>query len=143
MSRKPAGKTPGSRKATALYVHATPVPSAISVYMFGDHGFSERQPRAKNGAPPHSTTTLDNSASAQPATPFHGAGSCQPNRCGPIESRNTGTVSANSVQKRSVSARNSPPSSSSSVGIIGSSAMPHFGQSPGPACCTSGCIGQV
>ncbi len=27
------------------------------------------------------------------------------------------------------------------LGIIGSSAMPHFGQWPGPTCCTSGCIG--
>ena len=143
MSRKPSGKIPGHRNATALYSHATPVPSAISVYMFGRQGFSERQPRTKNGAPPHSTTMLPSTASPQAATPPHGAGSCQPNRCGPIATSSTGRVSATSHQKRRVIERKSLSSSSSSEGIIGSSAMPQIGQWPGPTCCTSGCIGQV
>jgi hypothetical protein len=29
------------------------------------------------------------------------------------------------------------------LNVTGSSAMPHFGQEPGPGCLTSGCMGQV
>ena len=32
---------------------------------------------------------------------------------------------------------------SSSETVIGSSAMPHFGQAPGPCCTISGCMGHV
>lgn len=37
----------------------------------------------------------------------------------------------------------SSESSSSTCGVIGSSAIPHLGQVPGPSRTTSGCIGQV
>src|SRR6185437_12709182 len=72
MSRKLIGNKSGSRNATALYNHATPVPNAIRVYMLGDQGLSERQPRTKNDAPPHSTTIVASTASIQPAATFHG-----------------------------------------------------------------------
>ena len=49
----------------------------------------------------------------------------------------------NENQKRRRKSVNSGFSSSSAVGIIGSKAMPHFGQVPKPICTISGCIGQV
>src|ERR1700722_13552675 len=109
MSRKPGGKIPGSRNATALYAHATPVPNAINVYMLGYHGRSERQPRAKNGAPPHSTTTVASTASIQPAARLNDAVPTRPNKCGPIANANTGRVSAANSQNRRVIADNSSP----------------------------------
>src|SRR6185437_17140782 len=86
MSWKLAGNTSGRTNATALYSHATPVPNAISVYMLGDHGLSDRQPRTKNDAPPHSTTIVASTASIQPAMASHGDGRRHPDRCGPIAS---------------------------------------------------------
>jgi hypothetical protein len=42
--------------ATKLYRKAAPVPSAISVNMFGLRFPIDCQPRTKNGQPPHTTT---------------------------------------------------------------------------------------
>jgi hypothetical protein len=53
------------------------------------------------------------------------------------------TVSGSVHQKRRRKSASSGLSSSSSPGITGSSAMPHFGQVPGPIWRISGCIGQV
>src|SRR3546814_13994619 len=61
-----------------------------------------------------------------------------------MASRNTGRVSAAPTQKRRVKSTSSGLGPSSPVGTpIGSSAMPQSGQSPGPSCTISGCIGQV
>ena len=54
-----------------------------------------------------------------------------------------GTVSAAANQNRRVMSRSSGLSSLSTVTVRGSSAMPHFGQSPGSSRTTSGCMGQV
>ena len=55
----------------------------------------------------------------------------------------TTTENGSVHQKRRVKSTSSGFSSSSSVGITGSSVMPHFGQSPGWSWRISGCIGQV
>jgi hypothetical protein len=54
----------------------------------------------------------------------------------------TGMASVVAIQNLRRTLRISP-SSSASVGIKGSSAMPHFGQWPGPIWRISGCMGQV
>jgi len=102
---------------------------------------SERQPRAKNGAPAHSTTGVANSSDIQFDQPS-GTRCIRP-RWRPISSANTGTVSTSAIQKRLVMSINSGSGASSSETCSGSSAMPQIGQLPGPTCFTSGCIGQV
>ena len=53
-------------------------------------------------------------------------------------------VSAPPIQKRRVKSTSSGFGPSSPVGTpLGSKAIPQIGQSPGPTCSISGCIGQV
>ncbi len=47
------------------------------------------------------------------------------------------------IQNRRCIETNSRSGPSSSEGCIGSKAMPHLGQAPGPSWTTSGCMGQV
>ena len=54
--RNDAGMSSGTRVATTLKRYATPTPSAMSVNMFGLRLTTDCQPRAKKGAPPHTTT---------------------------------------------------------------------------------------
>ncbi len=54
-----------------------------------------------------------------------------------------GSVSANEMRKRRIMSSSSGLPSSSRLTVTGSSAMPHFGQAPGPIWRTSGSIGQV
>ena len=115
------------------------MPIAISVNMLRLRVSSERQPRAKNGAPAHSTTGV---ASANEIQFDHG-GICIRPRWPPISSANTGIVSASAIQNRLVMSISSGSGASSSETCSGSSAMPQIGQAPGPICFTSGCIGQV
>jgi hypothetical protein len=63
-------------------------------------------------------------------------------RCGIIAIRTTGALSVAAIQKRRFTLRSSL-SSSASVGITGSSAIPQIGQWPGPTWRICGCIGQV
>src|SRR5512142_2389967 len=100
MPRIVGGKSEGNANAITLYNHATPVPRAIRVYMFGDHGERERQPRAKNGAPPQSTTTVASSASPQRVMEPTGSGHIQPNKCGPMATTKTGSVNVTSSASR-------------------------------------------
>src|SRR3982751_835225 len=103
--------------------------------MLGLLFLSESQNLWKNGQPPHSTTgdasTNSTIGYAWMGTPTIGA----------IASTKSGTLSAALTQKRRVMSRSSV--SSPSAAPIGTSAMPHFGQEPGPTCTISGCIGQV
>jgi hypothetical protein len=85
-------------------------------------------PRAKNGAPPHSTTGV---ASASWISGRHSI----------IASSRTGTANATLTRKRRVMSVSSSFSGSSAVISTGSSAMPQMGHDPGPICRTSGCMG--
>jgi hypothetical protein len=88
-------------------------------------------PRSKKGQPAQSTTGVASTICSQ---------------FGPmciIPRTNTTSVSGNVHQKRRRKSTSSGFSPSSIDGISGSSAMPHFGQVPGPAWRTSGCIGHV
>ena len=58
-------------------------------------------------------------------------------------STKTGSVRIADTTSRRVMSRSSGSSSSPAWAIIGSSAIPHFGQVPGESCTISGCIGQV
>ena len=101
------------------------------------------QPRTKNGQPPHSTTGADSTSWIQSDT----VGSIQRARAGaiisPIESASTGIVSTRLIQNRRVMSTSSGFGPSSAANSTGSSAMPHFGQLPGPSWRISGCIGHV
>jgi len=104
---------------------------------------SERQPRTKNGQPPHSTTGVASSSSSH----CRGRGAMiSPTASGQNSAamalKRTGMASAVPTQKRRLMSRNSALSSSAAT-VRGSSAMPHLGQVPGWSCTTSGCIGQV
>src|SRR5258708_3366258 len=101
---------------------------------------SERQPRAKNGAPAHSTTGVDSANEIQ-FDQFAGSKRISP-RWPPISMTKTGIVSASAIQNRLVMSINSGSGASSRETCSGSSAMPQIGQLPEPACLTSGCIGQ-
>ena len=57
--------------------------------------------------------------------------------------RRTITLNTAAIQKRRVMSVSSGFGPSSCVTVSGSSAMPHFGQEPGPFWRTSGCMGQV
>ena len=61
----------------------------------------------------------------------------------PISSANTAPASGAASQSRRRRSSNSGEGPASAAGIIGSSAMPQIGQSPGLACTISGSMGQV
>lgn len=66
-----------------------------------------------------------------------------PGSIGSMASANTGSVMIPATMNRRRMSRSSESSSLPACGVIGSRAIPHFGQVPGPSCTTSGCIGQV
>ena len=121
-----------------------PVPSAISVNMFRWRLTTDGQPRTKNGQPPQSTTGV---ASASWIQAVHRSPSSRwtgrPGSMSPMASRNTGRVSTRLIQNRRVMSTSSGLGGSSAGTVIGSSAMPQIGQSPGSSRTISGCIGQV
>jgi hypothetical protein len=105
---------------------------AISVNMLSRIVTSERQPRSKNGQPPHSTTGADSTSCSHWES--RGAirscgGKCS--RCGPMASTSTGSVSTAPIQSRRVMSRSSGLGPASAVTVRGSSAMPQIGQLPG------------
>ena len=61
----------------------------------------------------------------------------------PISSANTAAASGPASQRRRRRSCSSDEGPASTTGIIGSSAMPQMGQSPGVAWTISGSIGQV
>ena len=63
--------------------------------------------------------------------------------CVPISRMKTASASGAVIQSLRLKSTNSGLGPLSADGVIGSSAMPHFGQSPGWSCTISGCIGQV
>ncbi len=101
------------------------------------------QPRTKNGQPPQSTTGVASTSSSQVSVRGVASHSKESPTTPPMATITSGTVSAALTQKRRVMSASSGFSSSSSVTVVGSSAMPQMGQSPGASRTTSGCIGQV
>ena len=102
------------------------------------------QPRTKNGHPPHSTTGADRSSCVHSRAVGGSVAASSGAAISAVASANTGRVSARLTQKRRVMSTSSGLGpSSAAVAATGSSAMPHFGQLPGPIWRTSGCIGQV
>jgi hypothetical protein len=107
--------------------------------MFGLRLMTDCAPRTKNGLPAHRMTGAEIKSSAQ----LSSAGVRPSTRCPPIVNATTTIVSGSVHQKRREKSRSSGFSSSSSVGISGSSAMPQIGQLPGVGWRICGCIGQV
>ena len=102
------------------------------------------QPRTKNGQPPHSTT-----GAASVSWPHSRAVALRRSTVAEaiisaMARPRSGSVRIPLIQNRRVMSTSSTLGPSSSIdGASGSSAMPHFGQNPGPFWRTSGCIGQV
>src|SRR5205807_498704 len=111
-----------------------------SVNMFGLRLTSEAQKRSKNGQPPHSTTGVARRNSTKFRTASErGKPSFSPN----MESSKIGSDKAALTQNRRRIESYSGSASTSANTSIGSSAIPHFGQTPGPICTISGSMGQV
>ena len=102
----------------------------------------ERQPRAKNGAPPHSTT---GAASASCSHGIHDAPSAwrREGAISPIAMSSSGSASAALSRKRRVMSVSSGLGASSAATVRGSSAIPQEGHAPGATSWTSGHIGQT
>ena len=101
------------------------------------------RPRWKKGRPHHSTTGVASANSIQ-SSQIVGTLSVTPGRTWrDMAITKTGAAKTRLTRKRRVISTSSSFGPSSAVIVIGSSAMPHFGQEPGPSCTISGCIGQV
>src|SRR5690606_5899940 len=111
----------------------------MSVHMLGLRFTTDCQPRTKNGCPAHSTTGTDSTSSIHVCVVMLNQPNCGPNIASTVTMRVNGKVHQNLREK----SFNSGLSSSSRLGINGSSAMPHFGQVPGWSCRISGCMGHV
>ena len=118
------------------------MPSAISVHMLGARFRTEARPRRKKARAIHSTGVAIRHCRAT-----NGRGPSQASKGTPawlpISSANTAAASGAASQRRRRRSISSGAGPVSATGIIGSSAMPQTGQSPGPSCTTSGSIGQV
>src|SRR3546814_5382430 len=95
----------------------------MSVHILGLRLITDCTPRTKNGQPAQSTTGKESTSSIQ----LWVAMPNQPNWCPNMASVVTITVKGKVHQNRRVKSASSGLSSSS-VGISGSSAMPHLGQ---------------
>ena len=104
---------------------------------------SERKPRTKKGQPAQSTIGVVSNACSQFEVVGLRKRSVGTPTMGSMSSRKTGIPKASATQKRRVMSVSSESSSSSaSVPGLGTSAIPHFGQIPGPICSTPSSIGQ-
>ena len=112
--------------------------------MFGLIFRNDAQQRLNTGQPAQSTTGVAIASWSQCASPRGIAWPrSRPSRWSPITQTSSGSESAALTQKRQVMSRSSSLGRSSTLTTLGSSAMPQIGQSPGPTCSISGCIGQV
>src|SRR2546427_2210303 len=116
--------------------------------MFGLALTNDAHMRSKNGLPHQNTTGVASASSIQFTRVRPRPAVNEPDvAMSPIASRKTGRPSATPNQKRRVMSANSGLGASSAIAvmsvIIGSSAIPHFGQAPGRSLTISGCIGQV
>ena len=109
----------------------------MSENMFRFRDAKDRKPFNQTEAPHQNTTGMESSNSTQPV---HGPSRRVTPSIGAMASTTTGLPRA--TESQNLRAR-VVDSESSSLGISGSKAMPHFGQSPGLSRRISGCIGQV
>jgi len=102
------------------------------------------QARTKNGPPPQTTTGVARKSCVHAATRGDTRWrSGWPGSMSPITDASNGKVSTVLTQKRRVMSRSSGFTSSAALTVLGSSAMPHMGQAPGPGRTIWGCIGHV
>ena len=102
----------------------------MSVNMFGLRLTTDAHARSSSGRPHHKTTGV---------AKIH----WRTENLSNMPSTSTGTLNVAAIQNRPVMPASSGFTSSSSVTISGSRAMPHFGHAPGRFRRTSGCIGHV
>ena len=131
------------------------MPSAMSVNMLGWRVRIDAHPRSKNGHPAQRTTGVDETRPIQLMTDVALTSMaevptktvvCQPRNTpnmSAMASTNTGAPIAAAIQRRRVMSTSSGFGPSSAETVIGSRAIPHFGQAPGPCWTTSGCMGHV
>ena len=118
------------------------MPSAIRVHMLGERLRTEARPRRKNARAIQSTGVASTNCKATKTRGPSQASKGMPAWL-PISSAKTAAASGPASQSRCCRSRSSGEGPASATGIIGSSAMPQMGQSPGEACTISGSIGQV
>ena len=121
------------------------MPMAIRVNMFRLRLITDLTPRRKNGQPAHRMTGDPRMSSSHSVVRSPRMSRTKPSPTkGPMVSTRSGTVSTTPTQKRRLKSTSSGFGPWSSAGIpMGSSAMPHFGHSPGSSRMISGCMGQV
>ena len=114
------------------------------MYMLREREVSEFSPRTRTAMPPRAQTGIEKANELHPEVFMSGKAACrEAGTCSAIASASTGTVSVKPNQNRRVMSTSSGFGPSSPVATTGSSAMPHFGQAPGPTWRTSGCMGHV
>ncbi|QDV85779.1 hypothetical protein TBK1r_47950 [Stieleria magnilauensis] len=143
-SKKASGITPGSRTPTKLNKYAARVPTAISENMFKFIVRNDLAPRTNNGHPHQKTTGVARASCNQPNIAWLIQSAIRKPTIGPIAIRSSSTDSATPTQKRRFMSAYCLSSPSSAIETtLGSKSIPQIGQSPGPTCSISGCMGQV
>ena len=102
----------------------------------------DAQPRLKNGRQIQ-TTGVARANWTQPKARWPIQSAKGRPRWAPISSTKIASASGAVIARRRRKSTYSGFGPASAEGVIGSSAMPHLGQSPGWSCTISGCIGQV
>ena len=137
------GISAGASSASRLKRKAVAVPTAISVNMLKRSVRSDLQPRAKNGAPPHSITGRQRISSA------HGTHAAwkkwpRPGSISPIASTRIGSAKTRlPTKRRCMSTSSGLGPVAGAMGSSGSSAMPQLGHGTGLDSRTSGHMGQI
>ena len=117
---------------------------AIRLNMLSRIVRNDFHPRTRNGQPHQSTTGVASTSSSQRAVRSPIQAPTGSPSIGPMAMTRSGTVSTAPTANRRRKSTSSGFGPSSAAGTpFGSSAMPQIGQSPGPTCSISGCIGQV
>ena len=127
-----------------LKSNAAVTPTPIRLNMFRFMVRKDFAPRTRKGHPDQRMTGTPRISSVQSASrsPTHSR-TGNPT-IGPMVKTSSGAVRTAPTTKRRRKSTSSGLGPSSPAGMpFGSSAIPQIGQSPGPTCSISGCIGQV
>ena len=111
--------------------------------MFGLRLTIDVHARSKNGQPAQNTTGVASARPSQLIAAPRAIVSRPPAAMSAIATTTIGAASAAAIRKRRVMSTSSGFGPSSSVAVIGSSAIPQIGHAPGPSCTICGSIGQV
>src|SRR4051794_15569851 len=141
MLRNDGGNALGKSAAATLYKYAAPVPMPMSVNMFRCRETIDAAARTKNGQPHQRTTGVAKASSIHGSHGFI-ASLCMPN-ISDMPRKSSGIEKIRLMTKRRRMSSSSAFGASSSDAVIGSSAIPQIGQTPGLSLTTSGCMGQV